>query len=266
MIRGRVLVIDADESERQTLGRALQAKGYVVDLCDEAMVGYRKAIAKIPDCIVCTPELPDINGAWVVRRVRTEGGAVAKIPILFVGDTSDPAVRAQTLNVGADVFLARPPAKADDVVAQVDALISMFRRLDEGPEEGAPSSTSMAAAVRGDLSAFPLASFLMMLEMERRSGTVHVVAQSGKRATLTLTDGLFATTELSGKPRPALEVLREALSWRAGRFSFLVSQGGLQPEARATVGALLLEAMRLEDEENAPAEELAAEDFLDDTI
>ncbi|MBX3197130.1 MAG: response regulator [Labilithrix sp.] len=263
MIRGRVLVIDGDEWVASALVRALQEKGYVVDACGEAVVGFRKASETMPDCIVLSPELPDIDGAWVARKVRTEAGALSKVPILFVGDlTEDRSVRAQTLNVGADVFLDRPISN-DDIVAQVGALIAMARRLDGRDVDGAPSSTSVAAAIRGDLSAFPLASLLMMFEMERRSGLIEVVAMSGKRASITLTDGLFASTEVAGAPRPALEVLREVLAWRAGRFSFQPRESQSLPAPRASVGALVLEAMRLEDEEKNPVQELASDDLVD---
>lgn len=255
-------MIDGDERVGTALVRALQEKGYVVDACGEAIVGFRKACETVPDCIVLSPELPDIDGAWVARKVRTEPGSISKVPILFVGEVTDRGVRAQTLNVGADVFLARPVSE-DDIVAQITALVAMARRLDGKDVEGSPSSTSIAAAIRGDLSAFPLASLLMMFEMERRSGLVEVVAMSGKRASLALTDGLFASTEVAGAPRPALEVLREVLSWRAGRFSFQPRESRSLPGPRASVGALVLEAMRLEDEEKGPMQELDADDLVD---
>jgi two-component system, OmpR family, response regulator len=166
--------------------------------------------------------------------------------------------------VGADVFLARPLSD-DEVVAQIGALVAMARRVGGNRDgEGSPSSTSLDAAIRGDLSAFPLASLLMMFEMERRSGLVDVVAMSGKRASLTLTDGLFASTEVAGAPRPAIEVLREVLSWRAGRFSFHPRESGTLPAPRASVGALVLEAMRLEDEEKRPMQELSSDELVDD--
>ena len=262
MIRGRVLVIDADEWTSHALARALQEKGYVVDACGEAIVGFRKACETMPDIIVLTPELPDIDGAWVARKVRTEAGALSKVPILFICERTDRSVRTQTLNVGADCFLARPLSN-DEIVAQVGALIAMARRLEGKEAEGAPSSTSLSAAIRGDLSAFPLASLLMMFEMERRSGLVEVVASSGKRASLTLTAGLFASTEGAGAQKPALEVLREVLSWRAGRFSFQPRESGTLPPPRASVGALVLEAMRLEDEEKSPMQELSPDDLID---
>jgi two-component system, OmpR family, response regulator len=263
VIRGRVLVVDGDERTASSLVRAAREKGYVVDACSEAVPGFRMACATMPDCIVLNPELPDIDGAWVARKVRTEPGSLSKVPILFVGELADRSERARNLNVGADVFLARPLSE-DEVVAQIGALIAMARRLDGKDAEGSPSSTSLAAAIRGDLSAFPLASLLMMFEMERRSGLVEVVAMSGKRASLTLTNGLFASTEVSGAPRPALEVLREVLSWRAGRFFFHPRESGTLPAPRASVGALVLEAMRLEDEEKSPLQELSSDDLIDD--
>lgn len=260
----RVLVIDGDMAVATALGQLLLEHGFDVDVCTEAREGFRKACETRPDCIVCNPELPDIDGPWVARRIRTEPGGISKVPFLFVGAVVDKAMRTQALGVGVDVFLARPPASNDEVVAQVHALIAMAERFD-GTEEGAPpSSMSVSAAIRGDLSAFPLASLLMMFEMERRSGTVQVVAQSGKRAMLTIADGFFANTEVEGQPRPALEVLREVLSWRAGRFSFQPRESATLGEPRASVGALVLEAMRLEDEEKGPIRELSSDELVED--
>lgn len=267
MTSGRVLVIDGDEWTSQLLVRGLKEKGYTVDVCTEAMPGFRKACETIPDCIILSPELPDLDGTWVARRVRTEPGPVSKVPILFVGELVDRSVRAQTLNVGADVFLSRPLGN-DEIIASVTALIAMARRLTNGSssagEEAESTPGGAAAAIRGDLSAFPLASMLMMFEMERRSGLIEVVAQSGKRATITMNGGLFAATEIQGQPRPALDTLREILSWRAGKFSFATKESGALPAARASIGALVLEAMRLEDEEKEAEQEIDMSDLIEE--
>lgn len=262
MTSGRVLVIDGDEWTSQLLVQGLKEKGYNVDYCSEAMPGFRKACETIPDCIVLTPELPDLDGAWVARRVRTEAGPVAKVPILFVG--ADRKERAQTLNVGADVFLVRPVEEAE-IIASITALIAMARRLTggSGASDGEPS-LGASAAIRGDLSAFPLASMLMMFEMERRSGLIEVTSGSGKKATITMNTGLFASTEIGGQPRPAIQCLREVLSWRTGKFSFATKESGALPEARASIGALVLEAMRLEDEEKEAAEEISMDDMIEE--
>lgn len=252
MIRGRVLVIDGEDTGEE-LAESLRSKGYTVDVRKEARTGFSRAVEVMPDCIICNPELPDIDGAWVARHVRTESGPLSRVPFLFVGAVIDKEVRTQALGVGVDVFLARPPAHDEEIVAQVDALIAMARRIGGSREDGSsPSSTSFSAAIRGDLSAFPLASMLMMFEMERRTGIVQVVAESGRRGSLTITSGLFASTQLDGVDKPALDVLRQVLSWRSGRFSFQTREGSSLPEPKGSVGALVLEAMRLEDEEKGP--------------
>lgn len=249
MLRGRILVVDGDEWTAKLLTRSLEEQGWQVELFAEARAAFQRACELVPDCIVSATELPDIDGFWLARRIRTEASAVSKVPILFVGVAEDGDARGQALSVGGDVFVKRPVTN-DDLVASVGALVDMARRL-RGTMSEAPASAGAMAAIRGDLSLFPLASILMMFEMERRSGMIDVVSGSGKRASMLLVEGLFSNTEIGGHPRPALEVLREVLSWRAGRFSFSPRDAGHLPTPRASVGALVLEAMRLEDEKNS---------------
>ena len=249
MIRGRILVIDGDEWLGRLLTRVLQEKGFATDFCEDARSGFQKACDTIPDAVVCSLVLPDIDGFWVARRIRTEAGPIAKTPLLLVGDIADKDARVQGLQVGADVLLERPVTN-EEIVAQIEALVAMARRFrGDIPEE--QSAQSLAAAFRGDLSNFPLASVLMMLEMERRTGSLEVVSGSGKRAMLVLSTGLFANTEIGGETLPPLEVLRDVLSWRTGRFAFRPRDVGSLPPPRGSIGALVLEAMRLEDERNA---------------
>jgi CheY-like chemotaxis protein len=244
VIRGRVLVIEGDEWIAPVLVRAVKDKGFEVELCNDARSGFAKACAMLPDCAVVAFELPDIDGFWAVRRMRTEAGRLSRTPIVMFGELTESDMRGQAFAAGADVVLARPMSN-DDVAAQVEALVAMADRYtDEQP----PSSQATAAAIRGDLSMFPLASVLMMFEMERRSGTVDVISSGGTRAKLTIAHGLFASTELGGEEKPAIQVLREILSWRAGRFSFQSRDPDVMPPPRESVGALVLEAMRLEDE------------------
>ncbi|MBS2015368.1 MAG: response regulator [Deltaproteobacteria bacterium] len=253
MIRGRILVIDGDEWLGHLLSRHLQEKGFTCEVAESARDGFTKAIASIPDCIVCAVNLPDIDGFWVARRIRTEGGVVSRVPLVLVGDLADKEARVQGLHVGADVVLERPISN-EELVAQVDAMVSMARRYLGEPEEAGDSNRpSLAAAFRGDLATFPLASILMMLEMERRTGNLDVVSSGGKRASFVITTGLFASTEIGGASTPALEALREVLSWRAGRFAFRPRDVGSLPPPRGSVGALVLEAMRLEDEKKHAA-------------
>lgn len=243
---GRILLIDGDAWLSRSIARVLQAKGFATELREDARSGFARACDTLPDCVVCSIVLPDIDGFWVVRRLRTEAGPIAKTPIVLVGDIADKEARIQGLQVGADALLERPVTD-EEIVAQVDALVTMAARL-RGARAEDQAPPSLAAAFRGDLANFPLASILMMLEMERRSGSLDVVSGSGARARLVLSAGHFVSTSMEGKPLPAVEALRDVLAWRAGRFAFRPRESGSIPPSVGSIGALVLEAMRLEDE------------------
>jgi two-component system, OmpR family, response regulator len=252
VFRGRVLIIEADEWLAALLGKSLGDAGYEVHFAAGAKEGFDRVRELSPDCILCDVNLPDIDGFWVARRVRTEATAVATTPFLFLTEQDDTESRLQGLNVGADLYLSKP-LRNEEVVAQVGALIEMAKRLKkqrEGFSSEAPPS-SRASAFQGDIAHVSISTVLTLLELERRTGLLRIKTQEGKRAELELADGTFVRVTLDGKAGEPAELLRAVLRWKHGTFAF--KPAGNQPEPfpkieRASVGALLLRAMQLEDE------------------
>ena len=249
MAKGRILIIEQDEWESTLLAKFLGEAGYEVHLAGEARLGFDKVRQLQPDCILCDVNLPDIDGFWVARRVRTEPSPVATAPFLFLTDADDHESRLQGLNVGADVYLTRP-FRNEEVVAQVGALLDMANRLRKQREaltsEGPISTTG--AAFQGDIAQMSVATVLTLLELERRSGHLKVRSEAGKVAMLHLSEGTIAAATLDDKPAEATPVLRETLRWKKGRFTFRAAEVFASTGKRQTIGGLLIEAMRLEDE------------------
>jgi two-component system, OmpR family, response regulator len=247
--KGRILIIEADEWESALLAKFLGEAGYQVDVASEARAGFDKVRALQPDCILCDVKLPDIDGFWVARRVRTEPTLVATAPFLFLTDAEDSESRLQGLNVGADVYLTRP-FRSEEVVAQVGALIDMASRLRKQREpfssEG-PISAS-GAAFQGDIAQMSVATVLTLLELERRSGHLKVRSEAGRVAMLELNEGSLSGATLDDQTQEPTSVLRETLRWKRGRFTFRSAEVASVGGARQTIGGLLIEAMRLEDE------------------
>ena len=244
------MIIEHDEWESTLLAKFLGAAGYEVQLATEARAGFDLARTLQPDCILCDVILPDIDGFWVARRVRTEPSPVATAPFLFLTNAEDTESRLQGLNVGADIYLTRP-FREEEVVAQVGALIDMANRLrrqhetftSEGPVSGP------GAAFTGDIAQMSVATVLTLLELERRSGHLKVRSDSGKIAVLELDRGTLAGATLDDQETPPTPVLRETLRWKKGSFTFRSAEVvTLGAPAHQTIGGLLIEAMRLEDE------------------
>lgn len=250
--RGRVLIIEADEWLAAMLGKSLGDAGYEVHHAAGAKDGFDRIRELFPDCILCDVNLPDIDGFWVARRVRTEPSAVATTPFLFLTEQDDTESRLQGLHVGADLYLSKP-LRNEEVVAQVGALIEMANRLKKQREvfssEGPASSRG--SAFQGDIAQVSISTVLTLLELERRSGKLKIKTQEGQRAELELADGTFVAVTLDGKPGDPTELLRAMLRWKRGSFAFKpdVNRPAPSPKAqRQSLGGLLLKAMQLEDE------------------
>jgi two-component system, OmpR family, response regulator len=245
---GRVLIIEADEWVSSLLSKYLGEAGYEVEVATGAREGFDKVRELEPDCILCDVNLPDIDGFWVARRVRTEPTRVATTPFLFLTDAEDIESRLQGLHVGADLYLSKP-FHNEEVVAQVGAMIDMANRLRQVRDSFVtePPSTTGATAFQGNVAHMSLATVLTLLELERRTGRLRVKGDDDRNAVLDLSEGSFAHAEIDERPWPPTAFLREVLRWKQGSFSFKTATVEA-PRMRQPIGHLLLEAMRQEDE------------------
>jgi DNA-binding response OmpR family regulator len=248
--QARLLIIEADEWEAALLGKFLTDAGYMVEYATGAREGFDKIREIQPDCILCNVNLPDIDGFWVARRVRTETSAVATTPFLFLTAQDDTESRLQGLHVGADLYLSKP-FRNDEVVAQVGALLEMANRLKKQrallTSEGPPSSRGNA--FQGDVALISLSTVLTLLELERRTGHLKVTAEDERAARIELVEGTLVSASMNADVWDATDLLREVLRWKKGKFVFKADLVQPKPELnRQSVGGLLLEAMQLEDE------------------
>lgn len=248
--KGRVLIVESDEWLLALLRKYLVDAEFEVDVAVTAREGFDKIRAQAPDCILCAVNLPDIDGFWLARRVRTEPSAVATTPFLFLTEADDRESRLHGFHVGADVYLEKP-LRSEEVVAQVSALIDMANRLRkqrEGFSSESPDS-NRGSAFQGDIAQVSLSTILSMLELERRTGRLKVKSAEGRRGLIVLDEGTCAGVTVDGKPGEAKTLLRELLRWKRGSFAFKADTARPPPEqSRQNLGGLLLEALRLEDE------------------
>ncbi len=217
MAKGRILII--------LLAKYLGDAGYQVHVAAEARSGFDMVRTLQPDCILCDVSLPDIDGFWVARRVRTEPSPVATAPFLFLTNAEDTESRLQGLNVGADIYLTRP-FHDEEVVAQVGALIEMANRLRNQRQSftSESPSSSPGAAFTGDIAQMSVATALTLLELERRSGYLKVRSGSGKVALLEIQHGALAAATLDDLPADPTPVLRENAALEAGQLHVSAAQ------------------------------------------
>ncbi len=244
-----VLVIEDDEDTANTLAAAIREADYEVVVSGGAVSGLDIAIETRPDCVVCDMDLPDQDGTWVARAIRTHPSPVSVTPFLFLSGYDDAESRLEGFNVGADVYMTKP-FRVDEVVAQVGALVQMAARLRQRRDSmlsTSPGAGYNTTAIEGDLRQMSIATVLSVLGMERRTGVFEVVSKK-RRAQIEIAGGYVVFGTIGGTRVSALAAMRVMLTWKVGRFSFTPLPPCDPPESLRTVTALLLDAAKAEDE------------------
>jgi len=248
--RGRVLIVEADEWVTTLFRKFLVDAGYETDVALSARLGFERAVATLPDLVLVDVVLPDIDGFWVTRRIRAERSRLATTPILLIAQAEDHGARLEGLALGADVLLAAP-FRYDEVIAQVDALVEMAKRIrarrdSTHAEPAAPISES---AFRGDVAHISIPTMLTMLEMERRTGRLRIRSDGQPQLTIELWEGAIVGTMMDRESRDPVSVVSAAIALSRGKYTFEPERVELSGRTRHTSSSLLLEAARRADEQ-----------------
>ena len=111
---------------------------------------------------------------------------------------------------------------------------------DVDPNEG--------SGINGYLSEVSLSTVMAMLEIERHSGRLKVATDDGLLASFELAEGSVVSSRLSENDADPLQTLRTALCWKQGRFWFRQQPAEVSSFPPRSIGSLLLEASRQNDE------------------
>ena len=122
-----LLIVDDDEAFLRRLGRAMEKRGFEVELADSVAAGKARALSDPPAYAVVDLRLGDGNGLDVVETLR-ESRPDARIVMLTGYGAIATAVAA--VKIGATDYLAKP-ADATDVV---NALLATGDALPPPPE------------------------------------------------------------------------------------------------------------------------------------
>ena len=91
----KILIIDGDDSIRESLGMSLTEKGYNVEVADSGRVGISKFIASRADVVILDIRLPDMNGFAVYDELikHDDHARVIMITAFHDKDIIDKAIK-----------------------------------------------------------------------------------------------------------------------------------------------------------------------------
>jgi DNA-binding response OmpR family regulator len=114
-----VLVIDDDDSLRDTIGLLLEQEGFKALLEADGKAGYERALSARPDLIVVDLRLPAMSGIDICKSLR-----LAKIdtPIIVLSAVGEEVDKVLLLEIGADDYIVKPFG-ARELMARIRAIL-----------------------------------------------------------------------------------------------------------------------------------------------
>jgi two-component system, sensor histidine kinase and response regulator len=125
--RGRVLVVDDNETNRIFVEETLAPEGYEVVTAASGAEALERFLEARPDCVLLDVRMPGMDGFQTIERLRQlpEG---RETPVLFLTALRDLDTFDRALRQGGDDFLTKPIHPAT-LLARVGTLVRM-RHLD----------------------------------------------------------------------------------------------------------------------------------------
>src|SRR5690242_5168025 len=115
----KILVIDDDESLRETIGVMLERENFVPILASDGKSGLDKALTLKPQLILVDLRLPGMSGVEVCKQLRADR---IQTPIIVLSAIGDEVDKVLLLEIGADDYIVKPFGTRE-LLARIRALL-----------------------------------------------------------------------------------------------------------------------------------------------
>lgn len=119
MNKGKILIVDDEQSIRTLLDYNLKQAGYETIIAADGEVALYMAEKDKPDLILLDLMLPKINGFEVCKILRNQG---LNIPIIMLTAKADELDKIEGLEIGADDYMTKP-FSPKEVIARMKAVL-----------------------------------------------------------------------------------------------------------------------------------------------
>ncbi len=170
-----VLIIDDSPTFREALRETLVAAGYAPATSETGEEGLRAAVDLRPAAIIVDGHLPGIDGATVIRRIRTDD-ALRRTPCLLLTGSEEKSNEVLALDAGADAYV-RKESEPGILLARLAAILRAAPKV----ELDARSSASTLLGPKRILAIDDSATYLNELAAHlREEGYEPILANSGE--------------------------------------------------------------------------------------
>lgn len=243
----KVLLVDDSGLSRKVQAKVLREVG--VESIVEAKNGL-DALAKLKeaafgvDLVLTDWNMPGMDGIALIEALRREPQSRA-LPIIVISSEGESERIEQAFAVGASSYVTKPFKK--EILARKIETVCCIAEI-ERKQEGKPPATGDKPLMEGDLERLGFAELLGFLNFSKKTGEVLILLESGE-AGISIEDGEVRDAWIGrfGSEEAFYAIAR----LRKGHFRFHEGRPPRQSRIKKGTMSLLMEAMRLFDEEVA---------------
>ena len=117
----RILVVEDNEDNRDSLSRRLERRGFEVLLATDGRHGVEMAAAEKPDLILMDMNMPEMDGWEATRKIKSTPDA-ADVPVIALTAHAMTGDRERALDAGCSDYHTKP-VEFPKLLAQIETLL-----------------------------------------------------------------------------------------------------------------------------------------------
>lgn len=105
--KGRILVVDDNENNRDLLARQLERRGHTVSLAEDGVSALEEIKNHEFDLVLLDVMMPGMNGYEVLERIKS-GDSPSRVPVIMISALTELDTVVRCIEVGAEDYLPKP--------------------------------------------------------------------------------------------------------------------------------------------------------------
>ena len=117
----KILIVEDNEENRDSLSRRLQRRGFEVLLAEDGKVGVARAKADRPDLVLMDMNMPELDGWEATGQIKAAEG-LADVPVIALTAHAMTGDRERALAAGCTDYHTKP-IEFPKLLAQIEAIL-----------------------------------------------------------------------------------------------------------------------------------------------
>jgi len=230
----RIVIGEDQVLLRQGIVRLLGDAGFEVDLAQSGAEAYSACLSRPPAILLLADELPVMDG-WMLIGMLAAHVKLAEVAIVLMSADASDITRLKAYRLGVRDFIHKPFTD-EELAIRLKRLASPQQRPE--PER---------VVLRGSVAEIGVGTLLSLLDFERKSGILIVVAEDAVARVFVAGGRVVKVESSAGDAQPRARLMG-VLDWSKGSFEFIACDVVGRDEIGLPTQHILLEHARVRDE------------------